>query len=66
MKNEKMIRGARALAAALAGAPVFFINVDGAWLPGVSVQGFRRAFDQDLPLAKRYGVRASDAKRVLG
>jgi hypothetical protein len=68
IKKPKMVRGGRALAAALAGATLFRID-DGAWLSRpFDAQQFMRAYNDDPTSdeALAYGVCADDAKKVLG
>ena len=61
----KMIRGGRALAAALGGATAFVKDKKGVWRTA-SVRVWRQLHDMNSPLARVFGVRADDARRVLG
>lgn len=58
----RMIKGGRALAAALAGATAFSNN-NGAWRP-VSVRRWRKQYDAGRPTSN-FAVRADDARKVL-
>jgi len=63
----KMIKGGRALAAALAGAPVYVREHDGKWhlAPKGDVLRWRRSYNANLLNVARFAVRADDARRVL-
>jgi hypothetical protein len=64
--KSRMIRGGRALAAALAGARLYFRG-DGLRVTLTkNVAGFCRLYDANSPKARLYSVRADEAKEVLG
>ena len=63
-----MVRGPRALAAALAGAELYIHAGGDKWLkaaPG-AVKRFERHINRDNAAANVYGVEAAEASRLLG
>lgn len=60
----KMIQGGKGLAAALGGAETFKYE-RGVWRKA-SAKTWRKLHDASSPRARVYGVRAADARRVLG
>jgi hypothetical protein len=69
MRTTRMIQGGRALAAALAGAPVYIKGDDGEWCEApaqhINLKLWRRAYDKNALMASDYSVRADDARKVL-
>lgn len=66
-----MIQGGRGLAAALGGAQVYkHLDYYNEWLPeknsAAAARRWRTLFDRSDVEADQFGVRADDARRVLG